>query len=146
MTDEPKNVLFSFCRVWERQDLTGALELVHDDVVYAMYVPQDVLPFGGETHGKPAMSDRIRMIRDQFELQRFETVHDKSIDNVGHARVAYSFRHRGAGETITGTMRLAARIEEGLIVDFKEYHDVEKIRAFMRLVAYKAAERSPNDC
>ena len=108
MTDEPKNVLFSFCRAWERRDLAGALELVHRDVKYAMSIPQDVLLFGGETQGNAAMSDRMQMMRDQFDLQRFETVHDKSVDDVGHARVAYSFRHKATGETIAGTMRLAA--------------------------------------
>lgn len=146
MADEPKNVLFSFCRIWERQDLAGALELVHDDIVYAMFIPQDVVPFGGETRGKAAMADRMSMILEHFNMQQFETVYDRSVGNVGRARVVFAFRHKITGEVISGTMRLEAEVEDGLIVDFKEYHDIEKIRAFMRLVAYKAAERSPNDC
>ncbi|MFT5508802.1 MAG: ketosteroid isomerase-like protein [Hyphomicrobiaceae bacterium] len=145
MTDEPKNVLFSFCRAWERRDLAGALELVHRDVKYAMSIPQDVLLFGGETQGNAAMSDRMQMMRDQFDLQRFETVHDKSVDDVGHARVAYSFRHKATGETIAGTMRLAARVEDGLIVAFEQYHDEDRVRAFMGFVAYVATERLPID-
>lgn len=133
-------VMPSFCRAWAGQDLQGALDYVHDDIVYSMFIPQDVVPFGGETRGKAAMGDRMRTILEQFEMVRFEIIHFKSHGDIEHTRVAYAFRHRLADETIAGVMRLVTVIEDGLIYDLKEFHDVEKVRAFMRLISFKAAD------
>lgn len=144
--EEPRTILTGFCRVWKNQDLAGALDFVHDNVVYAMFIPQEVVPFGGETLGKPAMADRMRMIIAQFETLRFEETIIKVDNDLGYARVAYAFRHKMTGETIEGFMRIVVRVQEGLIIDHKEYHDVEKVRAFMRLVAHVAADRTEIDC
>lgn len=135
--DLPQTVLTRFCQSWAKQDLSGSLMFAHDDVVYAMFIPQEVVPFGGETCGKAAMSDRMRTILDHFDMLRFDIIDEKRLGDLECARVAFAFRHKIAGETITGIMRLEARVQDGLIVDFKEYHDVEKIRAFMRLIAYQ---------
>ena len=145
-SEEPSGILTGFCQAWKTQDLAGALEFVHDDIVYAMFIPQEVVPFGGETRGKPAMADRMRMIIEQFDTLRFEETIIKDENDIGSARVAYTFRHRVTGETVEGFMRLIVRIQNGRMVDFKEYHDVEKVRAFMRLVAHVAADRPPVDC
>lgn len=136
--DVPQTVLTKFCQAWARQDLPGTLALAHDNVVYEMFIPQDIVLFGGKTQGKAAMSDRMQTILEQFDMLRFDVIDSKIADNAEHARVAFAFRHKVAEETISGTMRLKARVQDGLIVDFKEYHDVDKIRAFMRLVAHQA--------
>ena len=135
---ETEGVTPRFCAAWERQDLHGALAFIDDDIVYAMFIPQDVVPFGGETRGKAAMADRMRTILDQFAMVRFETIWFKSDGVIEQTRVAYAFRHRETGETISGVMRLITRVEDGLIHDLKEFHDLEKVRAFMRLIAYRA--------
>jgi len=137
---EVDGVMLRFCKAWEHQDLEGALEVVHDNIIYSMFIPQDVVPFGGETRGKPAMADRMRTILEQFDMMQFEAIQFKSDGNVEHTRVDYRFRHRETGEEISGIMRLVTTIEGGLISDLKEFHDLEKVRAFMRLISYKAAE------
>lgn len=128
------------CEAWSRQDIDAALSYVRDDILYSMFIPQDIVPFGGETRGKPAMADRMKTILDQFEMVKFETILFRSHSDIEHTRVSYGFTHRQTGETLNGVMRLVTKVEEGLIYDFKEFHDLEKIRAFMRLIAYKAAE------
>lgn len=142
----PSTILIGFCHAWKTQDLAGALEFVHDDIVYAMFIPQEVVPFGGETRGKLAMADRMRMFAEQFDTLRFEETIIKDENDTGSARVAYTFRHRVTGETIEGFMRLIVRAQDGLMIDLKEYHDVEKVRAFMRLVAHVAADQTEIDC
>ena len=127
------------CEAWSRQDLEGALSYVRDDILYSMFIPQDIVPFGGETRGKPAMADRMRTILDQFEMVKFETILFRGHGDIEHTRVSYGFTHRQTGETLNGVMRLVTKVEEGLIYDLKEFHDLEKIRAFMRLIAYKAS-------
>ncbi|MEM8973057.1 MAG: nuclear transport factor 2 family protein [Pseudomonadota bacterium] len=137
MSEEP--VLLRFCTAWQQQRLDAALENVRDDVAYTMFIPRDVVPFGGETIGKAAMKDRLRTILEQFEMLRFDARDFRGSGSIERVRVAYSFRHRVTGETIVGIMRLVVRTQDDLIAELKEYHDVEKVRAFMRLVAYKAA-------
>jgi hypothetical protein len=54
---------------------------------------------------------------------------------------AYQFRHKVTGETIDGVMRQVIVVGDGLIAKISEYHDIELVRAFMRLVSHAAAER-----
>ncbi|MEM9357457.1 MAG: nuclear transport factor 2 family protein [Pseudomonadota bacterium] len=129
-----------FCEAWERQDLDTSLEFIHRDIVYSMFIPEDVVPFGGETRGKPAMTDRMKTILEQFAMVRFETILFRRDGNTEYTRVAYEFRHRLTGETIAGVMRIITRVDNGLIYDLKEFHDLEMVKAFMRLIAYKASE------
>lgn len=123
---------------WSRQDVAGSLALFSDDAVFAMYVPEHVLPFGGETKGKAAASDRGKMIIQQFEIVTYRgEVTGIDGDKVrGH--VDYCFRHRATGEEIDSSMRHVMTVRDGLICRLEEYHDVAKIAAFMRLIAYKA--------
>ena len=140
VAEQSAQALRTFCSAWALQDLVGALVVIHDDVSYAMYIPTDVVPFGGETRGKPALADRMRTILEQFEMLSFETTHVIGSPSGANASVAYEFRHRVARETLTGTMRLVTRVESGKITSVHEYHDLEKVRAFMRLVAYRAGD------
>lgn len=141
ISQDPSAVFTGFCQACKTQDLAGAMEHVDADVVYAMYIPQDVVPFGGETHGKPAMSDRLRTIIEQFDTVQFEETITRRENDTIHGQADYAFRHKVTGETIEGVMRLVMRARDGLMVDLREYHDLEKVRAFMRLVSYVASER-----
>lgn len=105
-----------------------------------MFIPQDVVPFGGETRGRAAMADRMRTILTLFEMVHFVPIFFKTDGQVEHTRVNYGFRHRKTGELISGVMRLVATVEHGLISDLKEFHDLEKVRAFMRLISHAAGE------
>lgn len=136
-----EGVMPEFCFAWARQDLHGALKYVHDDIVYSMFIPQDVVPFGGETRGKAAMADRMRTILEQFAMERFEIIAFKRQSDVEHTRVDYAFCHRSTQETISGVMRLVSVVKNGLIIDLKEFHDLEKVKAFMRLIAHKANDQ-----
>ena len=142
MLNDNNSVTLRFCEAWQQQDLPGALAFAHPDIVYAMFIPEDVVPFGGETRGKPAMSDRMTTILEQFAMLRFEVISFRAEGDVEHTRGSYAFRHRQTDETITGVMRIVSKIESGLIRDWKEFHDLEKVRAFMRLIAYKAVGNS----
>lgn len=138
---DPASVVEGHWAAWGRSDYKGSLALCAPDVVFSMYIPEDVLPFGGETCGRAAASDRSLMIFSQFDVTRFDGVVLHVDGNIVHGRVEYCFRHKATGEEIEGTMRHVIRVENGLMADVKEYHDAERVRAFMRLVSYRAAER-----
>jgi ketosteroid isomerase-like protein len=119
----------------------GTLATLADGVVFALFVPQEVLPFGGETRGKPSVSDRLQMILDQFDTLMYEGKVTRTQGKTVYGRVAYRFRHKVTGEAIDGCMRQVIEVCDGLIVQLSEYHDIELVRAFMRLVSHAAAEQ-----
>lgn len=137
----PEAVVERHWRAWAKQDKQTTLSLCAEDMVFSLYVPEHVLPFGGETRGKPSISDRLQTIIDQFETIAYEgRVRHVDGDTV-HGVVHYCFRHRVTGEAIEGDMRHVVVVRDGLMVDFKEYHDLKRVMAFMRLVS-EVAQRS----
>lgn len=123
---------------WAQRDRRAVLALCHEHMVFEIFVPEHVLPFGGVTTGKASISDRLQTVLDQFDTLRYAgTVHGIDGDTV-HGVVDYCFRHRATGEALEGQMRHVAVVRDGLIVDLKEYHDLNRITAFMRLVAERA--------
>jgi ketosteroid isomerase-like protein len=132
---DPKSVVTNLWRSWAQQDKQAVLSLCADDVVLSLYVPEHVLPFGGETRGRRALSDRLQTIIEQFETLHYEGAVHHVMDGTLHGVVHYCFRHRATGEDIDGDMRHVVQVRDGLIVDCKEYHDLKRVTAFMRLVS-----------
>jgi len=137
---DPGLVVERYWDRWAARDRRGCLDLMAENVVWALYVPQEVLPFGGETYGAASISDRLRMLLDQFDTLYYRGSVTRSEGGRVNGRVAYGFRHKITGEDIEGVMRVVVAIENGRIARWEEYHDVEKVKAFMRLVAYSAGD------
>lgn len=135
---DPGMVVSSLVAAWRARDKAGVLKCFADDAIYGMALPTDVVPYGGETQGKPSISDRLQMLLDHFDTVDFGgTLMGVSGPEV-HYRATYTYRHKMTGEEIEGVFRIVAKVVDGLIVELREFHDVEKVRAFMRLVAYSA--------
>jgi len=137
---DPGSVVENYFERWAARDKKGCLSLMSPDVVWALFVPQEVLPFGGETRGAASISDRLQMVLDQFDTLNYRGSVTRCEGDVVNGQVAYRFRHKITGEDIEGVMRVVATLENGLIERWDEYHDVEKVKAFMRLVAYSASD------
>lgn len=135
----PDAVLVGIFQAWRRRDKAATLAFFAADAVYQMMLPTDVVPFGGETRGKASISDRLQTILDVFDTVRSDLVPGYGDGDCAHGTVSFCFRHRLTGEEIEGSMRQVIRVRDGLVVEFQEFHDLEKVRAFMRLVAYSAA-------
>jgi ketosteroid isomerase-like protein len=135
----PADLVIRYCEAWARRDKSAALALAADDIVFRMVLPEDILPFGGVTAGKPSISDRLQTILDAFDTIRYRLTIKRADEATVSGRVHFCFRHKLTGEDIDGVMRIDIRVRDGLITDWTEYHDVERIRAFMRLVSYKAS-------
>lgn len=137
----PADIARAMWGAWQVRDKAATLALLTDDIVFALFVPQEVLPFGGETTGKASVSDRLQTILDQFDTLMYEGKVTRTQGETVYGRIAYQFRHKVTGETIDGVMRQVIVVCDGLIARLNEYHDIELVRAFMRLVSYAAAER-----
>lgn len=134
---DPAEIVRFMWQAYAVRDIEGTLLYVSDDVAFAIFIPLDVLPFGGgETIGKAAFAERLQMVLDQFDTVQYDgTVLGVSGDTVrGH--VEFSFRHKLAGDVIQGVMRQVFDVKGGKITRLHEFHDVERIRAFMKLVSF----------
>jgi ketosteroid isomerase-like protein len=139
---EPAEIARSLWKAWQARDKPATLEFLTEDVVFALFIPQEIVPFGGETTGKGATSDRLQTILDQFDTLAYEGTVTRTEGDTVYGKVAYRFRHKVSGEVIDGTMRQVLLVRNGRIAKLSEHHDVELIRAFMRLVAQSAADRA----
>ena len=138
---DPAETVRALWRAWQKRDKAATLALLADNIVFALFVPQEVLPFGGETVGKASVSDRLQTILDQFDTLSYEGKVKRTQGDTVHGMVAYRFRHKVTGESIDGVMRHVIQVRDGRIVKLDEHHDIALVRAFMRLVSHSAAEQ-----
>jgi ketosteroid isomerase-like protein len=138
----PADVLRGIWAAWKAGDRAAVMEFVADEAVFAIYVPKDVLPFGGETSGRASISDRLQTILGQFDVLRYDGRLTKFENDTAHGQVEYLYRHKVTGEELDGVLRHIAQVRDGKVVHFKEYTDLERIRAFMRLIAQTAADKN----
>lgn len=137
---QPAAIVEGFWEAWSRRDKDAALAYLTDDILYALYVPEDVLPFGGETRGKASVSDRLQIVLDVFETDSYVGRITRCDGDVVHGVVDYSFRHKLTQHVINGSMRHVVLIRDGHAAEWREYIDTERVRAFMQLVANSARD------
>ena len=134
----PAEVLCGIFQAWSVRDKAAVVAHFAADAVYCMILPTDVVPYGGETRGRASISDRLQTILDHFDTVEFDGTVTKVAGDEVHGLARYTYRHKITGEAIDAEFRIVAHVRDGLVVDFKEIHDIEKVRAFMRLIAYVA--------
>lgn len=134
MRADPEGVLEAAMRAYAMGDLEAAAAYFADSAIYAIYIEQDVLPFGGTVEGRAAIFETWCTILRAFELLRFELRNMTVKDDIARCQTDFAFRHRRSNAIIEGVLRIVAEIKDGKITRFREYHDQERIRAFMRLV------------
>jgi ketosteroid isomerase-like protein len=135
MRSDTEGVLEAALHAYALSDLPAAAAFFAEDAVYAIYVDQEIFPFGGEVVGRSSILSVWRKLREQFDLVTHKPRNITSADDIARCQVAFQFRHRESGETIDGVLRLVVQIVNGRIVRLREYHDQERLRAFIRLVA-----------
>jgi ketosteroid isomerase-like protein len=129
----PANVVSRFSLFWVAGDIDGALSLVGEHCVYALYISGDLLPFAGETVGRANIAVALRQMRDGFEYLLYRPLELVEQGDEVRYQVEFMYRHRRSGEVLSGRFRMIMRVEDGLIVRADEYHDRAKVEAFLRL-------------
>lgn len=130
---------------WAAKDLNAVLSCFSDDIVFAMHVPPDLIPFAGETRGKDALVPRLQMILDDFDFLQYRPIHIVDEGGVLHSQVRYHFRHKATGYDIDGTMRHVWQVEGDQIVRLEEFHDTPRVKTFFELLAQSASGKPERD-
>jgi ketosteroid isomerase-like protein len=130
-------VVGSFLACWSVQDVEMTVAHVHEDFVYALYVSDTALPYGGETRGKENVRAVLYAILAEFDYLRYDPEIISVEGDVVRVAVAFTYHHRRTGENLSGTKRMVFQLADGLVARIDEYHDAAKVEAFMRLAAQR---------
>lgn len=133
MRSDPEGILEAGLKAYSLGDLPAAAAYFAEDAVYAIYVDKDILPFAGEVVGRAAILKVWQGLLSPFELVRHAPRIISCADDIVRSQVDFAFRHRASGEVIDGVLRIVAQVTNGQIVRYREYHDQDRLRAFMRL-------------
>jgi ketosteroid isomerase-like protein len=133
-------VVISFLQSWMAQDVEMTVAHAADDVVYALHISNEALPFGGETHGKERIKGVLYAILADFDYLKYEPVILSVRGDVVRVQVSYVYHHRRTGEDLVGSKRLVIKLKDGLVTRVDEYHDAALVEAFMRLARHRLAD------
>lgn len=139
MRAQVRSIVEALYASWAVKDLPSVLACCTDDIVFAMHVPIEIMPFAGETRGKANLAPRLQMILDDFDFLVYRPLLISEDDAEFHAQVLYHFRHKATGHEIEGTMRHVGRIEGDKIARLDEFHDTPRVLAFFELLAQSAS-------
>jgi ketosteroid isomerase-like protein len=140
MRSDAEGILEAGLGAYAMGDLEVASAYFAEDAVYAIHIDQQILPFGGEVIGRNAILHQWQEINRAFELVQHNPKIISCNDDVVRVQVQFAFRHRRSGAVIDGMLRIVAQVEGGKIVRLREYHDQERIRAFMCLFEQDARD------
>ena len=114
------------------------MEYTNENIVYALYISETALPYGGETRGKANIRNVLYAILAEFDYLMYEPTIVAVDGDVVRAQVQFIYHHRLTGENLSGSKRLVFTVRDGLIVRIEEFHDAGMVEAFMRLTAHRA--------
>jgi ketosteroid isomerase-like protein len=98
----------------------------------------DIWPWAGVTVGRIAIAERLERVLDHFEIVEYEGHMTGADETVARGRVWFRLVHRASGHEFDAYVRHEATVRDGVIVHLEAFYDVERLRAFMRLVAAMA--------
>ena len=130
---EVRRVIEEGLDAWAAGDLEATMRYFSEDVVYTLHLEENAVPLAGETRGKAALRAAFAGTRAAFEYILFRRMPLTINGNRAHNQVEFMFRHYATGELLTGRARFVWTVENSLITRCQEYHDAERISAFMRL-------------
>ena len=61
-------------RLWATQDVESTFAYVADDVVYVLYIDEDLAPFAGVTHGREGMMAAFYQMIEQYDYLYWKQV------------------------------------------------------------------------
>lgn len=141
MRCDPEGIVEAALTAYELGDYETAASYYAPDATFALYADNDIFPFAGEWRGRGAIVLCWQKFSAAFEVLRFEIRSISTKDDVVRCQASYELRHRVSGDVLDGICRLVLEVRDGQIIREREYNDVERMRAFVRLC--EAANSAP---
>lgn len=134
-----REIVAETLRRWAAQDVESAFEFVADDVVYALYIDEDLAPFAGVRHGREAMMEAFYQMIEHYDYLKWEQVIVGVEGDVVRVQTQFRFHHRRTGTNLEGSMRTVITMQDGLMVRCEEFLDRGMVESFMRLAQQREA-------
>jgi ketosteroid isomerase-like protein len=139
MSTDPKAVIEGAYAAWQARNLPALLALLADDMVFALHVPADVLPIGGETRGKTAVAAVLQGLLDGYDFLAYEPS-PVIVDGARvESEVRFQYRQKATGEVIDSRLHHRWSTADGKVTRLEEWHDLPTVRAFFDRVALRVA-------
>lgn len=139
----PEFVVRAYFDAWTNQNIERALSYVAENVEWRMHIDQQTIGFAGIAKGREGLRQRMDDALTVYELVAFDV---KYIDFVGQnarTQVRADYRHRASGQILDLTIRSVFRVVAKEIVEVDEYHDADRIRAFVAMAESSAVQSPP---
>jgi ketosteroid isomerase-like protein len=134
-----REIVAETLRRWATQDVEFAFEFVADDVVYALYIDEDLAPFAGVRHGREAMMEAFYQMIEHYDYLKWEQVIVGAEGDVVRVQTQFRLHHRRTGTDLEGSMRTVITMRDGLMVRCEEFLDRGMVESFMRLAQHREA-------
>ena len=142
MAADSKSVVEQLYTAWKSRDLAGVVPLMADDIVFALHIPANVIPMGGETKGKIAVTAALQALLDNYDFLAYEPGPITVTGAKAGAEVQFRYRQKGTDEVIDSQLRHEWLVEGGKVQRLDEWHDLPKVTAFFDRVALRLASKS----
>jgi ketosteroid isomerase-like protein len=133
MRCDPEGIVEAAMTAHDLGDYETAASYYAPDAKFALYADNEIFPFSGEWRGREAIVNCWHKIGAAFDVIRFDIRSIATSGDVIRCQISYELLHTASGEVIDGTCRLVLEVQNGQNVREREYNDVERLRAFMRL-------------
>jgi ketosteroid isomerase-like protein len=143
MLEQVSKIALAGLDAYASGDVEGMMAVLAEDVEYVLFLDESVVPFAGATRGKDQMRARIGQMHQDFDYVLFRPFGGTVVGNRMHNQVEFIYRHRASGETLSGRFRIVITVGGGFVTHIEEYHDAERIKAFMRLVGGVSQDAAP---
>jgi ketosteroid isomerase-like protein len=142
MTDDTGSVVGRIYAAWTARDLQSVLQNLADDMVFALHIPAEVMPLGGETRGKAAVAAALQGLFDSFDFLAYDVGPISTDGATATCENHFRYRHKGTGDVIDGRLRHRWQVESGRARRLDEWHDVPAVKAYFDRVALNLAAKS----
>ncbi|MGL5084073.1 MAG: nuclear transport factor 2 family protein [Microcoleaceae cyanobacterium] len=108
-------------------DLSGALDLVHDDAVFEAQGPSSV-PIYGRFEGEAGVKQFLAILTEMFETEAFEIRKWSVIDEFVFAYGYMQHRVRKTGRIFKSEWALVCQVQGDRIISYKMFEDTAALQ------------------
>lgn len=119
---------------WMAGEIDFIVGRCHPDCVYQIHAPRDVLHFAGRYEGRAAIGHCLEIVKREFDFLAFGVDALNGGNGTVRARIVFYYKDPETNSQLDGCMRHVWRIEHGKVVHVDEFHDVARLRAFLKMV------------
>jgi ketosteroid isomerase-like protein len=138
MRSDPEGIVEASLTAYALGDYETAAAFYSPDAIFTLNDDDELFPFDGEWKGREAIVSCWHEIGETFDVLRFEPHNISAAEDVIRCQIRFELRHRASGEVMDSIARCVFEVQNGLIVREREYNDVERLRAFMRLCGHSS--------